>query len=116
MSDQDKSVPDKTPGPRATDHAYNSPGLNSKEFLLAIMRDQTVPLARRIDVACKLLELWPHPWQYVPSHLTIHIGGLGTDIPEADAPEPRPTVHVTFTLPGKSPFSVEADGPRTQMH
>jgi hypothetical protein len=80
------------------DHLYDAPNLSSKEFLLAIMHDPTVPIGRRIDAACKLLELWPHPWDYGPPHLTIRIEGLPETTtvsvssgqePSTDAPGPE---------------------------
>ena len=42
------------------EHAYNEPGLTSKEFLYAVMRDPTLPLGQRMDAAVKLLPL-EHP-------------------------------------------------------
>ena len=97
---------DKTPGPTSTDspseaqggppvrkvHPYDASGLSAKEFLLAIMHDPSVPLGRRIEVACELLKLWPHPWDYVPPAYTIVIGGLpeGTSVSVSSGQEPRP--------------------------
>jgi hypothetical protein len=40
-------------------HAYDNPTIKPKEFLLAVMRDQTVPLAQRIEAAGKALPLCP---------------------------------------------------------
>jgi hypothetical protein len=38
-------------------HKYDRPSLSPKEFLLAVMRDPTVPLEQRIGAAAKVMPL-----------------------------------------------------------
>src|SRR6516162_10102063 len=47
-------------------HAYDNPQLIAKQFLLAIMRDPTVPIRARIDAANKLLRIVYIDGDYVP--------------------------------------------------
>jgi hypothetical protein len=55
-------------------HEYDDPSLSAVDFLLAVMRDQTLPLAVRADAANKLLSIYRPP----PQTLNIRItGGLG---------------------------------------
>lgn len=43
-----------------SDHAYNDPDLSPKEMLLAIMRDQRLPLPIRMEAATKVA-VYEHP-------------------------------------------------------
>jgi hypothetical protein len=70
-------------------HEYNDPDLSPKEFLLAIMRDQRLPVPTRMEAAAKVA-VYEHPRlaqtnQDISGGLRIVIeGGLpalpGTDI------------------------------------
>jgi hypothetical protein len=58
----------------STAHEYDDPSLDAVGFLLAVMHDQTLSLAVRMDAANKLLPIYRPPPQ------TLHIkitGGLG---------------------------------------
>jgi hypothetical protein len=57
-----------------TAHEYDDPAIGGMDFLLAVMRDVSVPLAIRIQAAAALLPVYRAP----PQVLTIRItGGLG---------------------------------------
>ena len=43
--------------PEPRPHKYDNPKLSPKEFLLAVMRDPTVPLGLRIEAAAKVMQL-----------------------------------------------------------
>jgi hypothetical protein len=43
-----------------TDHAYDAPNISAKDFLLAVMRDPTVPLNLRVTAA-DLVAPFMHP-------------------------------------------------------
>jgi hypothetical protein len=47
-------------------HAYDNPSIRPKDFLLAVMRDTTVPLGQRIDAAGKALPLCHPPYAPAP--------------------------------------------------
>jgi hypothetical protein len=57
-----KSTQDPPPQP----HAYDHPTIKPKAFLLAVMRDQTVPLDQRIEAAGKALPLCHPPYAPAP--------------------------------------------------
>ena len=58
----------------ASVHEYDDPSLSAVDFLLAVMHDQTLSLAIRMDAADKLLPIYRDP----PQTLNIRItGGLG---------------------------------------
>ena len=63
-------------------HAYDAPGLTLKEFLLAVMRDTTLPLSTRINAAAAALPYFtPRPgesrhYESVPYHIKYIIGGI----------------------------------------
>ena len=59
-------------------HAYNDPNLSPKEFLLAVMRDPSQPMATRIKAARDVAPYFiaaPRPVVQGPT-LTIVIGGI----------------------------------------
>ena len=59
-------------------HAYNDPNLSPKEFLLAVMRDPSQPMATRITAARDVAPYFiaaPRPVVQGPT-LTIVIGGI----------------------------------------
>jgi hypothetical protein len=55
-------------------HEYDDPSLDAVDFLLAVMRDVTLPLAIRMDAANKLLPVYRPPPQILHIKIT---GGLG---------------------------------------
>ena len=64
----------------AQDHEYDDPELSAVDFLLCVMRDQSLPLPVRVDAADKLLPLYqkPQPIQ------TIKITGGLQDLTHAE--------------------------------
>jgi hypothetical protein len=82
-------------------HQYNDQSIGSVDFLLAIMRDHTMPLAIRVDAAAKLLPIYQPP----PQTLCIRItGGLPKELANIetkssdyfdwrDRPEDQTSVH-----------------------
>jgi hypothetical protein len=52
-----KSIDGEILGP---EHAYDNPELSPKEFLLAVMRDNRLPIAARMDAAAKVA-VYEHP-------------------------------------------------------
>ena len=44
-----------------TPHPYDNPRLDPMSFLLAVMRDRTVPISQRIQAAAYLMPLTEHP-------------------------------------------------------
>jgi hypothetical protein len=85
----DKPLEGEVLRPEDPPHEYNAPGLSPKEFLLAIMRDQRIPLNARMEAANKVA-VFEHPRlaqvnQDLTAGVTIKIeGGLpqlpGTNI------------------------------------
>jgi hypothetical protein len=66
------------------DHDYNDPNISPKDFMLAVMRDPSVPLSLRMDAANNVAPyehaMAPHIQPQV--HLTLRIeGGLTTQLP-----------------------------------
>ena len=55
----DSSQPNQSKVREPRHHAYDSPTLGPRTFLLAVMRDPTARLADRIRAAVRLMELWP---------------------------------------------------------
>ncbi len=58
-------------------HPCDAPGIEPRDFLYSVMRDQTMPISTRIDAAEKLLRIYGAepplpPW----SGVTIKIGGI----------------------------------------
>jgi hypothetical protein len=58
----------------STVHEYDDPSLDAVGFLLAVMHDQTLSLAVRVDAAHKLLPIYRPPPQILNIRIT---GGLG---------------------------------------
>jgi hypothetical protein len=60
-----------------TEHAYDAPDLSPKDFLLAVMHDESVPMSLRLKAAHTVA-----PYVYTPvlpkepPVLTIRIGGI----------------------------------------
>lgn len=62
-------------------HTYNSPGLSAHEFLLAVMRDQTLALQTRINAAGDLCRAGLGDIGTVRTlHIVIETGYIPTDI------------------------------------
>jgi hypothetical protein len=59
-------------------HAYDDPDLSPKDFMLAVMRDTTLPIQTRVKAAAYLLPLTEHQPRTVVhgSMITIVIGGM----------------------------------------
>lgn len=84
--------------PPDTEHAYNNENLSPKEFLLAVMRDQRLPLPARMEAASKVA-VYEHPRlaqtnQDLTAGIRIVIeGGLpalpGTDVIMPDLKPPN---------------------------
>jgi hypothetical protein len=58
----------------STAHEYDDPTLDAVDFLLAVMHDQTLAIAIRVDAAAKLLPIYRPPPQVIHIKIT---GGLG---------------------------------------
>lgn len=64
-------------------HAYDNPTISPIQFMLAVMRDTTLPLSIRLDAAAKVAP-FTHPiranesrgYESIPYRCTIIIGGL----------------------------------------
>ena len=71
--------------PEPDPHAYDQDGLSPRDFLLAVMRDQRVPLSARVDAAAKVA-VYEHPrlaqtTQDMTIGATIRIEGGLPDLP-----------------------------------
>jgi hypothetical protein len=85
MTDTNPSTTTQTESAKAnepTHHAHDAPGLSPKEFLLAVMRDRTLPLSTRMEAAAAALPYFaPRPgesryYESVDHHLTYRIEGI----------------------------------------
>jgi len=102
-------------------HAYNDPNLSPKEFLLAVMRDPSQPMATRITAARDVAPYFiaaPRPVVQGPT-ITIVIGGI-EDRDEINAnsqsfSEDRSYNHRPFwTTPGPSYIEKTFPSPNTE--
>jgi hypothetical protein len=57
-------------------HAYDAPGLTSRQFFEAIQRDKTVPLSLRAEAAHYILRIWGPELPLEPPAYTIRIGTI----------------------------------------
>src|SRR5262245_59891343 len=92
-----------TPEILGPEQDYKAPNLSPKEFLLAIMRDQKVPLAARMDAAAKVA-VFEHPRlaqvnQDVTSGVTIRIEGGLPPLPGTNVIMPTLTPSSTESPP-----------------
>jgi hypothetical protein len=51
-----RKTPSEAPGPA---HHCDTPGISAEQFLYAVYRDRSLPLATRMDAAAKLLRIYP---------------------------------------------------------
>ena len=102
------------PAPRL----YNDPSLTPLEFILAVMHDEHLPMATRIQAASAAMPYtnpYPRPTNSFPPRCTIVIGGLG---PCAHDPLPGSTedhsqnpdrANKTLTRDGDTPAPVNTE-------
>jgi hypothetical protein len=81
------------------DRKYNAPDLMPRDWMLSVMRDPTVSLITRIDIAARILKLDADAG-LVDAHpndrevkVVIQIAGLGNNPPELLEPEVKVKVH-----------------------
>src|SRR6516225_9237934 len=106
------------PAPRL----YNDPSLTPLEFILAVMHDEHLPMATRIQAASAAMPYtnpYPRPTNSFPPRCTIVIGGLGrcdTDHAQGPATDPTRThsqnpigANITLTRDGEAgdPVNIE---------
>jgi len=95
MADEIRTVASITrEGKGPSPHACDAPGLSPIEFMLAVMRDTTLPLAIRLDAAAKVAPFYHRRLRSIDPHYTIVIPPLSLE-PWADicSPWPRSTAN-----------------------
>jgi len=128
MAEQNLSALNQDPAP----HAYDAPNLTPVQFMLAVMRDTTLPLSIRLDAASKVAP-FTHPrprpfesrlYESIPHRGTIVIGGLPTEaqsetteigshfspsshIPVPHSGEPKAPVNIETIIDPLSPTDIQ---------
>src|SRR5262249_2305567 len=93
MADQIRTVASITrEGKGPQPHLYDDPDLSPLEFMLAVMRDTTLPLAIRLDAAAKVAPFYHRRLRSLNPHYTIVIPPLSLEPwSEICSPWPRTT-------------------------
>lgn len=99
-------------------HLYNEPDLSPTEFMLAVMRDEHLPLAIRLDAAHKVAPFTERArgsMNSIPPRCTIVIGGLGPCDNGAGTKDPAEDNGISQSFPRSAEFSPqppsESQGP-----
>src|SRR5215813_6167431 len=95
MADQIRTVASITrEGKGPQPHLYDDPDLSPLEFMLAVMRDTTLPLAIRLDAAAKVAPFYHRRLRSLNPHCTIVIPPLSYEPwAEVCSPWPRSTAN-----------------------